>query len=66
MLLDVGTEGLGGVDPDTGLTYGFDSTTGAPGKGRQTSEAEIFSGILDVMCVDTSGSGLPSVTALRG
>ncbi|AUX40444.1 hypothetical protein SOCE26_018450 [Sorangium cellulosum] len=61
-----GNRVLGGVDPDTGLTYGFDPTTGAPDKGRQTSEAEIFSGILDVMRVDTSGSGLPAVTALRG
>ncbi|WP_437568295.1 hypothetical protein [Sorangium sp. So ce542] len=48
------------------MTCGFDPTTGAPDKGRQTSEAEIFSGILDVMRVDTSGSGLPAVTALRG
>ncbi|WP_437981696.1 hypothetical protein [Sorangium sp. So ce117] len=61
-----GNRVLGGVDPDTGLTYGFDPTTGAPEEGRQTSEAEIFSGILDVMRVDTSGSGLPAVTALRG
>ncbi|WP_433935493.1 hypothetical protein AB3662_12260 [Sorangium cellulosum] len=34
--------------------------------GRQTSEAEILSGILDVMRVDTYGSGLPAVIALRG
>ncbi|WP_437624211.1 hypothetical protein [Sorangium sp. So ce1151] len=61
-----GNRVLGGVDPDTGMTYGFDPTTGAPDKGRQTSEAEIFSGILDVMRVDTSGSGLPAVTAFRG
>ena len=61
-----GNRVLGGVDPDTALTYGFDPTTGAPDTGRSTSEAELFSGILDVMGVDTTGSGLPSVTAFRG
>lgn len=61
-----GNRVLGGVDPDTGLTYGFDLATGAPDPGRTTSEAELFSGILDVLEVDKSGSGLPSVTAFRG
>jgi hypothetical protein len=56
---------FGGVDKDTTLTYGFDLKTGEPDKSRHTSEAEVFSGILDVLGVDTSGSGLPSVTCLR-
>jgi hypothetical protein len=56
---------LGGVDPDTGLTYGFDPITGAPDRGRTTAEAEIFSGLLGALGVDTSGSGLPAVPAMR-
>ena len=56
---------LGGVDPDTGLTYGFNPATGAPERGREMTEAEIFSGLLGVMGVDTSGTGLPSVPAMR-
>lgn len=58
-----GNRVLGGVDPDTGMTYGFDLATGAPDVGRTTSEAELFSGILHALGVDTTGSGLPSVTA---
>jgi hypothetical protein len=55
----------GGVDPDTGLTYGFDPITGAPEPGRTTAEAELFSGLLGALGVDTSGSGLPDVPAMR-
>lgn len=57
-----GNRVLGGVDPDTGLTYGFDLATGAPDTGRTTSEAELFSGILDALGVDATGAGLPPVT----
>ncbi|WP_428263278.1 hypothetical protein [Haliangium sp.] len=56
---------LGGVDPDTGLTYGFDPQTGAPEPGRTMTEAEIYAGILQALGVDTSGSGLPDVPAMR-
>ncbi|MBK7756561.1 MAG: hypothetical protein IPI35_09150 [Deltaproteobacteria bacterium] len=56
---------LGGVDPDTGLTYGFDPVTGDPDPGRETAEAEIFAGLLGALDIDTSGSGLPSVPAMR-
>jgi hypothetical protein len=56
---------LGGVNPDTGLTYGFDLSTGAPVKGRETSEKEVFGGILNAMGVTTTGSGLPDVPAMR-
>ena len=55
----------GGVDPDTGLTFGFDPQTGAPEPGRNMAEAEIFSGLLGALGVDTSGSGLPDVPAMR-
>lgn len=61
-----GNRVLGGVNPDTGLTYGFDLGTGAPDAGRTTSEAELFAGILHALGVDTTGSGLPSVTAFTG
>lgn len=56
---------LGGVDPDTALTYGFDPTTGAPEPGRTMAEAEIFSGLLGALSIDTSGSGLPAVPAMK-
>ncbi|MFY0524135.1 hypothetical protein ACN28I_13505 [Archangium gephyra] len=55
---------LGGMDPLTGLTYGFDPRTGAPEPGKMTTnEPDIFSGILTAMGVDTSGSGLPDASA---
>jgi len=54
---------LGGVDRKTGMTYGFNPTSGAADLSRQMTEAEIFAGILDAMDIDVSGSGLPSVTA---
>jgi hypothetical protein len=56
---------LGGVDPDTGLTYGFDPETGDPEPGRNMAEADIFAGLLGALDIDTSGSGLPYVPAMR-
>lgn len=61
-----GNRVLGGVDPNTGLTYGFDPRTGAPEPGRNTSEAEIFAGLLQALGVDTTGASLPAVPALAG
>jgi hypothetical protein len=55
----------GGVDANTGLTHGFDPISGAPEPGREMAEAEIFSGLLGALEVDTSGSGLPDVPAMR-
>lgn len=55
---------LGGVDPATTMTYGWDPTTGDPDPGRETTEAELFAGLLDVLEVSTEGSGLPRVTAM--
>jgi hypothetical protein len=57
---------LGGVDPNTGLTYGYDPLTGAADRGRVMPEATLFAGLLQALAVDTSGSGLPSVPAVRG
>lgn len=57
---------LGGVDAETGLTYGFDPLTGAPDRGRTMAERHLFAGLLEALRIDTSGSGLPSVPALRG
>ncbi len=55
---------LGGVDPATTLTYGFDPMTGAPQPGRNMAEAEIFAGIVGALGVDTSGTHLPSVPVM--
>lgn len=60
-----GNRVLGGVDPATGLTYGFDPTTGAPDRNRNMSEGEIYSGILHALRVDTSGANLPDMRAMR-
>ena len=56
---------LGGVDPDTILTYGFDPQTGAPQKGRTMTEQEIYSGIIQALGVPTPGAGLPDMRAMR-
>jgi hypothetical protein len=56
---------LGGVNADTGMTHGFDLNTGAPIRERETSEKEVFGGILNAMGVSTTGSGLPDVPAMR-
>jgi hypothetical protein len=56
---------LGGVDPDTARTYGFDLVSGRPEPGRAMQEAEIFAGLLGLCGVDTAGSGLPDVPAMR-
>lgn len=56
---------LGGVDPDTGLTYGFDPRTGDPEPGRHMAEAEIFAGICQALGLDTSPVNLPDMRAMR-
>lgn len=60
-----GNSVLGGVDPTTGLTHGFDLQTGSPVPSRHTSEAESFAGLLQALGVDTSEAGLPDVPAMR-
>lgn len=56
---------LGGVDPGTILTYGFDPESGRPEPGRNMTEAEIYSGIAQAMGVGFAGSGLPDMRAMR-
>lgn len=57
---------LGGVDPATTLSYGFDARTGAAMPGKVTSnEADIFTGVLTAMGADLAGSGLPDASAFK-
>ena len=56
---------LGGVDPNTLLTYGFDPNTGAPNPNRQMTEKEIYSGVLQAMGVDTSEVELPQMPIMK-
>ena len=57
---------LGGVDPNTALTYGFDARTGAAIPGKMTSnEPDIYSGVLTAMGCDLTGSGLPDASAFK-
>jgi hypothetical protein len=56
---------LGGVDPQTALTYGFNTQTGAPDPSRNTTEAESFSGLLQALGVDTTEANLPDVPCMR-
>ncbi len=56
---------LGGVDPDSGMTYGFDLESGDPDPGRTTAEAESFAGLLQALEIDTSPASLPEVPAMR-
>jgi hypothetical protein len=56
---------LGGIDPDTGITYGFDPLTGAPDRGRQMTEAEIYAGMAQALGVPLDGVTLPDMRAMR-
>jgi hypothetical protein len=57
---------LGGIDPLTTLTYGFDPRTGTamPGK-MTTNEPDLYSGVLTAMGADLTGSGLPDASAFK-
>jgi hypothetical protein len=54
------------VNPNTALTYGFDLQSGAPVPSRNTTESEVFAGLLQAMGIDTAEAGLPDVAAMRG
>lgn len=57
---------LGGVDPLTTLTYGFDARTGAAQPGKlTTNEPDLYSGVLTAMGADLTGSGLPDASAFK-
>lgn len=58
-----GNQVLGGVNPDTGMTYGFDPITGVPDPNREMSEQEIYAGLAEALGIAT---GLPPVTAMVG
>jgi hypothetical protein len=62
-----GGQVLGGVDPRTGLTYGFDpeDPQGVPRPGTHMEERQIYAGILHALGVPTEGSGLPDMRAMR-
>lgn len=62
-----GNKVLGGVNPTTALTYGFDpeDPQGVAQQGRTMTEKEIYSGLLHALQVDTSGSDLPDMRAMR-
>lgn len=57
-----GNRVYGGLDPLTGLTYGFDPVSGEPDPQRQLEEGELYSLILGIMGVEFAGQrGFPSV-----
>lgn len=56
---------LGGVDPETLMTYGFDPLSGRPDPGRNMTEAEVFSGIVQALGIETPGAGLPDMRVMR-
>lgn len=56
---------LGGVDPNTGLTYGFNPSTGEEDRGRKMNESEIFGGLLQSLGIDTSEPGLRDMPSMR-
>jgi hypothetical protein len=47
------------------MTYGFDPETGRPDPGRNMVEKEVYSGIAHALGIDTAGSGLPDMRAMR-
>lgn len=60
-----GNKILGGVDPNTGLTYGFNPSTGAPDVGKKMEESQLFAGQLQALGIDTSAAGLGDIPAMR-
>ncbi len=62
-----GNKVLGGVDPSTGMTYGFnpEDPQGVPEPGRNMEEKEIYSGLVHALGIDTSGANLPDMRAMR-
>jgi uncharacterized protein (DUF1501 family) len=56
---------LGGIDADTGITYGFDPATSVPDLGRQMTEAEIYAGTAQALGVSLDGVTLPDMRAMR-
>ncbi len=55
---------LGGVNKDTGLTYGWKTSDGSPLVNEENGLQDIYAGILGALGVDTGGSGLANVPAM--
>ena len=53
---------LGGVDPTTGETYGYDRDSGVPDSNVQMAEGDIYAGLVHAMGIDTGGA-LPDMKA---
>jgi hypothetical protein len=57
---------LGGVDPRTGETYGFDPNDGSPtAAGQNMSEPQIYGGLVNALGIDTGGA-VPDMPIMRG
>ncbi len=54
-----GNRVIGGIDPKTALTYGFDPVTGSPDRNKKTSEKEFYSVLTSALDIDGSAAGLP-------
>ena len=50
-----GNKQYGGVNPDTGLTFGFDANTGAPDANLQLHEKDIYSAVAHALGIDFDG-----------
>lgn len=55
---------MGGIDPETLLTYGFDPETGVPDPSRQMNDKHIYAGILQALGVETPGAQLPFMKSM--
>ena len=60
-----GNHVMGGVDPKTTLTYGFDPATGRPDPSRTMTEQHVYSGIVQALGIETPGAGLPDMRSMR-
>ena len=60
-----GNRVLGGIDPHTGMSHGFNLASGAADPGRETTERELYAGVLAALGVDLSDAGLPDMSAMR-
>ncbi len=61
-----GNRVLGGIEPNTGRTFGWAPSDGTATPGQTSSEAQIFAGILETLGIDVSEGGLNTVSAIRG
>lgn len=55
-----GNRVLGGVDPTTLRTFGWDRATGEPRPGTTNSESDIYGGIMDLLAIPGTGVTSPA------